>query len=79
MCVVVHEWTLPMLAYAASTTWLRHLPARSDAIVLVVWTIDDVGVYMAGVRPLDLYAHLPWVLGTNCTLFAGPIPLFVAL
>ena len=46
---------------------------------IVVWTIDDVGVYMAGVRPLDLYAHLPWVLGTNCTLFAGPIPLFVAL
>ena len=26
-----------------------------------------------------MYAHLPWVLGTNCTLFAGPIPLFVAL
>ena len=27
----------------------------------------------------SMYAHLPWVLGTNCTLFAGPIPLFVAL
>ena len=23
----------------------------------------------------SMYAHLPWVLGTNCTLFAGPIPL----